>query len=272
MTSLFKKYPVGSFISLTFAISFLIGLPLKLFVLNPAFADSEIGLNYLSKIFITWGPALAAIMITLANEGKRGLLKLLTGLVPQSKHIIWWIAMPLAGLLITMLAFVITGYTFKELAWQMIKVSPLLFVMHFVAALLIIGIGEEIGWRGFLLPRLGNDYSLIKATFLLFIIWTAWHLPLFFSGYRVTLPFIVIVLAMSFIFTWLWEHTGRNIFVLAVAHASVDFPEIFFEGRMKGNPDSILTAWMVIGFTYLLIAAAIYLSTRERWNRKTAKA
>lgn len=266
MTAFFKKHPITGFIGLTFIISLLIGFPLKLFVFNNLFTGSEIGLNYFSKILVVFGPALAAIIITYITSGKSSVIKLLSTLRPQTKHIIWWFALPFAGILLTIIAFVLSGFTFAQMGWQMIKVSPLLLIAHFACALLFIGFGEELGWRGYLLPKLAKNRSIKRATFLLFIIWSLWHLPIFFSGYRIAIPFVITVFSLSIIFTWLWEHTGQNIFVLALAHASVDFPEGFFEARMSGNPNAILTAWTILSVIYLIIALVIFFATRKWWD------
>ena len=267
MRSLILKRPIACFIGLTFFISLLIGFPLKIFVLNKVFKDSELGLNYLSKFLVVYGPAISAVIITFITSGRNGVDKLLGKLKPYTIHIIWWIGLPFAGMAVTAIAFVAGGFTTIELISYVLAANPLLLLLHFIAAFVFIGIGEELGWRGWLLPKLANGNRMIYATLMVFVIWSLWHLPIFFSGYRVAVPFMVMVFAMSVLFTWLWDRVGGNVFVLAIAHASADFPDAFFESRIGSGHDSqVLKALAVLSIIYLSIAIIIYVFDRKRFD------
>ncbi|MBD1364845.1 CPBP family intramembrane metalloprotease [Mucilaginibacter sp. ZT4R22] len=267
MKAFVTKYPVSCFIGLAFAISLLIGFPLKNLILNDVFAGSEIGMGYLSKIPVVFGPAIAAIIVTYATLGAAGLKALFSRLTPYIEHIIWWFGLPFAGLAITAIAFVVGGFTFGELVAMATSVSPMVLTMHLAGSIVIIGLGEELGWRGWLLPKLAQTRTLKNATILVFITWALWHLPLFFAGYRVAIPFTVIVLALSIIFTWLWNRVGGNVVVLIIAHASVDFSEAFFEERIGPNhSNQVLNAWAALSVIYLVIAAVLFFADKKTWN------
>lgn|GEM_PF-1147805 len=262
------KYPVTGFIILTFFISLVIGLPLKLFVLNGVFTGSEIGLSYLSKILVVSGPGIAAVVVTGVTSGSAAVAKLLGKLKPDSKHIIWWLGLPFAGIAITTAAFVIGGFTFKQFVVMLTAASPFLLLLHFLCALFLIGFGEELGWRGWLLRKLATGKPIGRVMLLVFITWALWHLPMFFTSYKVAIPFVIIVFALSVIFTRLWHHVDGNLFVLALAHASVDFPEAFFEARIgEGHTPEILNAWAVMAIIYLAIAAVVYFSDKRWWDK-----
>ncbi|OOQ57234.1 CPBP family intramembrane glutamic endopeptidase [Mucilaginibacter pedocola] len=266
MKALFTKYPVAGFIGLTFLISLGMGFPLKLFVLNPVFFGSEIGINYISKILVVFGPAIAAVTVTAITGGGEGVLALLKKLKPDTEHIIWWVGLPFACMGITITAFVIGGFTLEQLVVAMTDVSPLLLMAHIFASMLMIGLGEEIGWRGWLLPKLSHGRPIGLATLMVFTTWALWHFPIFFSGYRTAIPFIVMVSALSVLFTWLWYRTDGNLFVMVIAHASVDFPYAFFDERVgKKHLPEVLNAWIALAIIYLVIAAAIYYATKEWW-------
>ena len=268
MKAFVTKYSVSCFIGLAFAISLLIGFPLKNLFLNDVFAGSEIGMGYLSKIPVVFGPAIAAIIVTYATLGAAGLKALFSRLTPYIEHIIWWFGLPFAGLAITAIAFVIGGFTFGELVTMATSVSPLVLTMHLAGSIFIIGLGEELGWRGWLLPKLAQTRTLKNATILVFVSWALWHLPLFFAGYRVAIPFTVIVLALSIIFTWLWNRVGGNVVVLIIAHASVDFSEAFFEERIGPNhSNQVLNAWAAMSAIYLVIAAVLFFADRKQWDK-----
>lgn len=98
---------------------------------------------------------------------------------------------------------------------------------------MIFSVGEEIGWRGFLVPELAKMTSYTKTAFVSGIIWAVWHMPGIFladlnkSDTPVTYAaacFTVLVVAMSFPFAWLtlksgsmWPaillHTTHNVFI-----------------------------------------------------------
>ncbi|MEO7213427.1 CPBP family intramembrane glutamic endopeptidase [Mucilaginibacter sp.] len=265
MKAFVTKYSVSCFIGLAFVISLLIGLPLKIFILNDVFAGSEIGLSYCSKILVVFGPAMAAIIVSYFTTGSAGVRALLSKLQPYIEHIIWWFGLPFAGLAITIVGFMAAGFTFSQLVAMVTSVSPLLLLMHLGGAVLFIGLGEELGWRGWLLPKLAEGRPLKHAMLMVFVVWALWHLPLFFAGWRVAVPFVIAVFALSVIFTWLWDRVGGNVFVLAIAHASVDFPEAFFEGRIgPGHDAQILNGWTAMAVIYLIIAGCIYLARKQQ--------
>jgi membrane protease YdiL (CAAX protease family) len=105
-----------------------------------------------------------------------------------------------------------------------------------VAETLIFSLGEEIGWRGLLVPELARMTSFTKTALLSGIIWAAWHMPVIFladynSGgtpdWYAAAMFAVMIIAISFPFAWLrlksgslWTavllHTTHNIFIQGV--------------------------------------------------------
>jgi uncharacterized protein len=93
-------------------------------------------------------------------------------------------------------------------------------------------LGEEIGWRGFLVPALAKRFSFTSTALISGCIWSVWHYPiLIFADYNAGTPtwygltcFTVMVIAMSFVFAWmrlksgsLWTgvllHASHNLFV-----------------------------------------------------------
>ncbi len=84
------------------------------------------------------------------------------------------------------------------------------------------GLGEEPGWRGYLLPKLLDRFQSLPATLLLFPVWWLWHLPFFLCRPEFGLPqffgFGLGILAASIWLTFLWERS-RSILVTVVWHA-----------------------------------------------------
>lgn len=91
------------------------------------------------------------------------------------------------------------------------------------------GFGEEIGWRGFALPRLQKGRSALWASLILGAMWSAWHLPAFFYletyialGLIVFPMFALGILAGAVILTWLYNTARDCILIVAVWHALFD--------------------------------------------------
>jgi membrane protease YdiL (CAAX protease family) len=90
-------------------------------------------------------------------------------------------------------------------------------------------LGEEIGWRGYVLPRLQSRMSALSAALLIAPIWGLWHLPLWLTGDPVKTPtfyvaFFASVFPMSIILTWVYNSTGGSLLMVVLAHATFNLP------------------------------------------------
>jgi membrane protease YdiL (CAAX protease family) len=98
------------------------------------------------------------------------------------------------------------------------------------ASLLVIGgpLGEEPGWRGYLLPSLQARLGPSTASLVVGIVWAGWHAPLFLlagttQSHLPVLAFVLWVVSLSFVFTWLCNRRGRSVALAVLLHASVNF-------------------------------------------------
>ena len=92
-------------------------------------------------------------------------------------------------------------------------------------------LGEEPGWRGFALPRLQAVLSPLLASVVVGIGWAAWHLPLQLRGAyeeSMGLGFWGVVtrfasqVAVSVIFTWIFNRSGGSLLVVVILHTSLN--------------------------------------------------
>jgi membrane protease YdiL (CAAX protease family) len=134
-------------------------------------------------------------------------------------------------------------------------------------------LGEEIGWRGFLVPELAKQMSFTKLSLLSGIIWAAWHSPLLlFADYNAGTNrwyalgcFTVMIVSTSFIFAWLRLKSG-SLWPAAVLHASHNlFIQTIFDNLMR---DTRKTLWYTTEFGAALalvtLAFAVYFWSRRR--------
>jgi membrane protease YdiL (CAAX protease family) len=83
-------------------------------------------------------------------------------------------------------------------------------------------LGEEVGWRGFALPRLQNRYSPLMASLVLAPLWFAWHLPLKLGNPDI-LPMLYYALSFlpsTLFLTWLYNRSQGSILVVGLAHVA----------------------------------------------------
>lgn len=126
--------------------------------------------------------------------------------------------------------------------------------------------GEEIGWRGFALPRLTERIGLGAAAVVLGVIWAAWHLPLFFMAGTDTTGqsfplFLVSVTAISVALAWLYTRTGGSLLLVMLMHAAANNTPHFVPLNATGNVwalNASLVQWLSafflwIGAGYLLV-------------------
>lgn len=153
-----------------------------------------------------------------------------------------------AGVACTAVAALITGV---RMTW-----SPV-FATHLLLQFVFVGCGEELGWRGWLLPQLMSRYRPVVATAIVAVIWGSWHFFILLSGVRTAAAFLFGVFGLSYLFTALWERVKGNVFVLAVAHASVNAPLSMLNNQSV--TDAVFVLYGILG-----LAAAILIARRDR--------
>lgn len=154
--------------------------------------------------------------------------------------------------------------------------SLALWVMFMATGGLILNVatalGEEIGWRGFLVPELAKQMSFTKVSLLSGIIWTAWHMPLlFFADYNAGTNrwydvgcFTISVVSLSVILTWL-RLKSNSLWTASLLHASHNLfvPGVF--DNVVRNTGSTLWYTTVFGAALAVTSAlfAIYFWMRR---------
>jgi uncharacterized protein len=125
----------------------------------------------------------------------------------------------------------------------------------FIYNLVFFGCGEEVGWRGFALPRLQNKLNALDSSIVLTLFWALWHLPLFFyrPGYT-TMDFAGIagwvfsLLTGSILLTWLYNSSRASILICAVFHSTIDivFTADIADKNIVSYMGFLITVWGVL--------------------------
>ncbi|MFT3807192.1 lysostaphin resistance A-like protein [Arenimonas sp.] len=137
-------------------------------------------------------------------------------------------------------------------------------------------LGEELGWRGFLTPRLVQRFGFTGGSLAVGFIWAAWHVPiLFWPKYLGTTPmpfamacFFISLIASSFVYTWFRLRSG-SVWPAVLLHAShnVFIPLVFTPLTAE---TSERTAYAVDEFGFMLAAVNIVLALAFWWRRDEA--
>ena len=256
MSNLIKKYPAIS----QFVLALLIGG-----VMIAPMVAGVVPSDSMFLLIAAYSASLAGIILTAIVSGKVGLKEMFRRLLIWRAGIGWWVfaliafaLMYLGGLV---LAALFSGSTLSvNLAQPLYMFFPLFIMKFFLDA----GLGEELGWRGFLLPRLQARYSALVSSIILGIVWGLWHLPLFMlEGMSPTYEMgqawgvvpallgytVVVVIPYSILFTWMYNNTKGSLLLAFVFHASQAWFELF------RDPDNLIGPY--IGFTAVLVVTAI---------------
>jgi membrane protease YdiL (CAAX protease family) len=150
--------------------------------------------------------------------------------------------------------------------------------------------GEEIGWRGFALPRMAESMGFRAASLLLGVIWALWHLPLFFlpgaDTYLQSFPVWGLeVVALSVAIAWLYTHVKGSLLLTMLMHSAINqtigiVPSVSARPTnafsLNVSPVMWLTAALLwISATYFLVrmpkAEELYSGAAQR-SRRAAQA
>lgn len=172
-----------------------------------------------------FGPMVAAVAITAQESGRAGLRLLLSRVLRWRVAPVWYAVAILGPLVLTLGAIalhVVLGGQAPDLS-AMIGALPTVLALS-LYMLVQVGIGEEIGWRGYALPKLQTGYSALVSSLILGVLWALWHLPLFFNpatSYSNTpfWVFLVFLLPFPILYTWIFNSTGGSVLMVMILHA-----------------------------------------------------
>lgn len=213
------------FFGLTLGLSYFVFWgPLALFhIPTISFVRNTMGPAWAIMLFVIGGfvPSLVAIFLTWKQEGVAGLHRLGQRIVKFNIGWRWYLAAAIVIILATVGQLVIIsrlGQTF----------DLTLFVTQLgsVLPLLILGpLSEEIGWRGYALDRLQTKWNALTSALIVGLGWGLWHWPLFAmigtAQHELAIPFVgfvIGVMVVSVLFTWLHNNTAGSIWTAIFFH------------------------------------------------------
>ena len=254
LRELLAAHPLPAFFGLTFVLSWSIWVPLALDHVGWLPLDLSAGVVSVIRLFGTLGPALAATIVALLQGGRSAEGALWRQLGRWRVSWRWYVA---AGLVFPTLLFVMAG------AYRLLPAAgPLPFQAVSAGSLVTVGLilvvsvlGEEVGWRGFALPRLQERWTALKASLLLGAIWTVWHLPFWVVlgeleqfGPAYWLLSWAFITAGAIYLTWLMNNTGNSLLVAVLFHWSLNIVSVGYLPLTTVVPAYILftaASWII---------------------------
>lgn len=175
------------------------------------------------RIAGTFGPTVAALFLAGA-AGRAALGQLLSGFMRWRAPTWVWIFAFVSTAAVGVAALWIHTALGGAPDWpggRAILLAPVVFVWVLVFSVA----GEETGWRGYLLPRLLDRTGPVRASLALGVFWALWHLPLWVmpGDFHAAIPiplFAAQILAVSILYTWLWQASGGSLVIAHVFHAA----------------------------------------------------
>lgn len=265
-----KNHPLMFFFIIAYAFSWILSIP---------FILSEWGVlrgNYQAVFAIkSFGPFVASFLMTYILEGKEGMKRLKMRIKQTRASWLVYLFILLGIPVLIILGIILQPG--KMASFQ--GFTPVLFISYPLAfAAVFFGggpLGEEPGWRGFALPRMQKSYGPLLGTLLLGIVWTCWHLPDFltsaqgggpgtgFSAFLSNFPiFMVLVIELAILLTWVYNRTKGSVFISTLVHASVNTPQVVLVPLFLAVDTTSLNLAALIGFG--VTAIVILILTRGR--------
>ena len=182
-----------------------------------------------STIVLHYGPSLAAIIITGIVDGKSGIRGLLGRFREWRVGVHWYLFVLLFPTILRLIAVgldVLLGGVLPKFASADIApegIHPLLLpVLVVVGVLFQAGIAEEIGWRGYALPKLQTRSNALVSSLILGFVWGLWHFHP--QSWSILAPigfwYMFLVIPLTIIFTWVYNNTKGSLLIAVLFHTA----------------------------------------------------
>lgn len=187
---------------------------------------------FVVALTLGWGFILVSLLKTGLTLGKEETAKLLKRFLLWRVDWKWWItallllpALQFASVLLTSwLTHTPTDFSHPMIRDIVPLDAPLLMLVIPWILFEVLTNGEEMGWRGYVLPRLQAKYNALVSSLIVGVIWSVWHLPKFLgSGGNSDKSFIwftVAHLGLAVLYTWLYNNTRGSLLMTTLFHAT----------------------------------------------------
>jgi membrane protease YdiL (CAAX protease family) len=252
-----RSHQLTVYIIFVFLVAWSVWLPMV------ASANGLIDIRF--PVWFLWvagiAPIGAATLVEWIFRGKPGVRKLYSRFLVRGVPFRWYCTAAALPVCIGLAQILVTG---GSISLATIGLAMLTLIKGTLYAPL--AAFEEVGWRGFALPRLQARFNALISSLILGLIWAIWHLPLFWSGsfgYS-DMSFgwwSVEVLAVSILATWLFNNGRGGLWIPCLFHATANMSYATL-AHIQGNPIVSLIG-CVIALVVILIFGSSNLSRTQ---------
>ena len=211
-------------------------------------------------------PSIVALFYTLFIKGKKGVYELF---IKQTfkKVSFKWVLVSLLGIPLIASLAMLSLYSFdvSKFALKTTQLMPQIIVI------IVIALGEEYGWRGFLLPRLMNKFNPFYSNIIVGLIWGIWHFPAYLIGTGVPLEmnfmvFLIWVILASLFIGWVYYYT-KSVLTSILIHisANVAFNYLLILPEFTG---SMIAFWFFMLFLFASTFVIFYSKRKDLFKKE----
>jgi membrane protease YdiL (CAAX protease family) len=221
-------------------------------------------------LFGVFAPGLVALAFTAQAEGRAGVTRLLARIGHWRAGARWY-AVAIGFFAVIKLAAALVHRIVTD-EWPPFGNTPIALIFLGIAVSTWVQAGEEVGWRGYALPRLAQYVGLGGASLVLGIVWAAWHIPLFVlpdsgSTGQSFPAYLLQVMAMSVVLAFLYWKTDGSLLLVMLMHASMNNTTGIVPAATGGAITPIafggsLVAWATVALSWA-VAAPLLIRMRK---------
>ncbi len=264
MIKIIKKYPLTSYFVIAWISTWLLVMPLVLTGLG------ILHVNIIWHFLGPLGPTISAIIVIYVSSKREGLKKLKDSIIKWRIGVFWILfsalIMPAFLILTILINLAFTG-NFIDLGGYLINEGITNFISFLIwiwVGAISYGIFEEIGWRGYALPKLQEKYSPLTSTIILAVGWGFWHTPMFFYRFSIDILFgwLYGLFLGAIILTFIYNSSGGSTFAAILFHISNNICWLFNIAEIQ----MFLTIMITLLVFIILIIWKKRLSTKKFSN------
>ena len=277
--TLIRRHPALTFFVIAVVMTYGIGIAGH-FALSRLQSTLGTAIPNVNDSVMRFGPSLAGLAAAWITLGRHEVWNILRRIGRWRAPIHVWLAAVALPPALIVVSFALLGQGAKWSSIDM-ELGVEVFAIQMLLAVLFAGLGEELGWRGFMLPRLAERNSFFLASVLVGLAWLAWHLPayvLFGKGDDDPfLPFATIVIPFSIMLTWTYYRPGESLLFPILLHGSINasfytlqalFPHVVAgAGFQPGFDWALAGLWVTVALITLLGLMGSFFASPLRSSR-----
>ena len=262
-----------------FALAFAVSWAGVLFVVGPGWIPTTIEhlmtIGPAMYVAMLAGPSVAGVLMTSLVSGRAGLREVLARLLTWRVGVRWYAVALLTAPFLVMtvsLALSVLSAEFLPAIFMTNDKAPLL--LSGLAAGLIVGIFEELGWTGFAIPRMRRRYGVLSTGLLVGVLWGAWHFIMFWEpgSFSAAFPLALLLVrlfswlpAYRVLMVWVYDRTG-SLLLAMLMHASLTATQLILMPSPASGM-SLLTSILAWAAALWVVVAMIAVANGGQFSR-----